>query len=89
VFKEIIEFLRGSEGFIYMSFGAFADIASAPIEFQNIFHNVFVRRNNVRFIWKRSGGRPAVMSDNIYTSVWLPQKDILSKLKTQFRKLRP
>jgi len=71
-------------GFIYVSFGSFADIGTAPPEFQNIFYQAFAKAN-VRFLWKRPGKRPKEMPGNVLTGDWMPQKDILGKPLPAFK----
>jgi len=71
----------GDAGFIYVSFGGLADITTAPQEFLNILYKAF-GESKVRFVWKRNGERPKEMPTNVYTKDWMPQKDIIGKLKT-------
>ncbi|XP_042221656.1 UDP-glycosyltransferase UGT5-like [Homarus americanus] len=66
----------GSAGVIYFSLGSVMDSKSLPLEYQQIFLQVF-RRLPQRVIWKFEGELKDV-PDNVMISKWLPQQDVLA-----------
>ena len=75
------KFLDGSDeaGFIYISFGSYAQITRLPLESQQIIYEVLKSFSKIRFIWKWEGERPLGMPDNVFTAKWIPQQTLLGK----------
>ena len=74
-------FLEGSDqaGFIYISFGSYAQVSRLPLESQQIIYDVLKKFSKIRFIWKWEGERPFEMPDNVFTAKWVPQHALLGK----------
>ena len=81
VSQEMTAFLDGcgDAGFIYISFGSYAQISRLPLESQQIIYDVLKSFSKIRFIWKWEGVRPLEMPDNVFTAKWIPQQALLGK----------
>ncbi|XP_066998493.2 UDP-glycosyltransferase UGT5 [Anabrus simplex] len=76
--KDIENFLNGAEhGAIYFSFGSLVKGETLPKDKLHAFVEAF-RKVPQRVIWKIDGAAISDLPQNIKTSTWLPQLDILS-----------
>jgi UDP:flavonoid glycosyltransferase YjiC (YdhE family) len=71
------DFLKKGNGFIYMSFGSFAEISTFPEHIQNAFFNTFKKLKNVQVVWKMNVERPKDLPDFVFTTNWVPQQAVL------------
>ena len=67
----------GSAGVIYFSLGSVARGETMPPQYRQAFVEAFSRLPQ-RVLWKYEGELEG-LSDNVKTSSWLPQQDVLGK----------
>lgn len=73
----------GSAGVVLISFGSTVNLQKVDPYYGNIFFQVIKKHKNVRFILKWNGPYPNGYEnglDNLLSDVWLPQRELLSKL---------
>lgn len=78
--KDMADFIKTSEDFIYVSFGSEADMAKSPPHIRDAFFNS-IGKSKSKFLWRWKGERPADMPKNVFTAAWMPQQDILGHPK--------
>ncbi|XP_045595169.1 UDP-glycosyltransferase UGT5 isoform X2 [Procambarus clarkii] len=66
----------GAEGVIYFNLGSVMQGTTMPVKYRDLFIEAF-RRLPQRVLWKHEGELED-LPDNVMTSKWLPQQDILA-----------
>jgi hypothetical protein len=72
----------GPGGVVFISFGSTIRLEKIPQYYSKIFFEVVKKHKNVRFLMKWNGPYPKEYEtglDNLLTSDWLPQRELLSK----------
>lgn len=73
---------EATEGFMVFSLGSFISTSSMPEEAVQTFVKVFSQLPYT-VIWKWEGQAPEGMPKNVMMAPWIPQQDLLGKLKLQ------
>lgn len=75
--SDIKNFIDGADkGVVLTTFGT--SISTIPADALEKFSLAFRRLNGYRVLWKLNNKDNVILSDNVMTSQWLPQNDILS-----------
>lgn len=78
--KDMEDFVKSGDGFIYVSFGSEADMAKSAPHVRASFLNS-VGNSKTKFLWRWNGDRPEDMPKNVFTAAWMPQQDVLGHKK--------
>jgi len=81
--KEMEIFLEKSDGFVYMSFGTYADFGILDPSIQQAFIGALQNLSHINFLWKVENVSlvKEFPNNNVYISNWMPQQDILAHPK--------
>ncbi|CAL8109965.1 unnamed protein product [Orchesella dallaii] len=81
--KDLASFLEKGNGFVYVSFGTFADFQRFEASQQNAIIGALHSFPDLQFVWKVGNDSLANLfpKGNVYTSNWMPQQDILAHPK--------
>jgi UDP:flavonoid glycosyltransferase YjiC (YdhE family) len=81
--KDLEEFLKKGDGFIYMSFGSQADFLQMEESQQQVFIGAMKALPKMQFVWKVDNLEfvKEFPAKNVYISKWMPQQDILAHPK--------
>jgi hypothetical protein len=71
----------GTDGFIYFSFGTFANISSITRSLKDTFFGAMGSFTNIRFIVKWHEDMSVGLPENIKFVTWAAQQDILGNLR--------
>ncbi|ODM87916.1 UDP-glucuronosyltransferase 1-7C [Orchesella cincta] len=81
--KDLAAFLEKGNGFIYISFGTYADFQKMDAPTQNAIIRAMQSFPELQFVWKV--GNDTLLKNfpkgNVYISNWMPQQDILAHPK--------
>ncbi|CAL8109967.1 unnamed protein product [Orchesella dallaii] len=81
--KELETFLNKGNGFIYVSFGTYADFQRMDVPTQQALIGAMRSFPDLQFVWKV--GNDSLVNEfpkrNVYISSWMPQQDILAHPK--------
>lgn len=72
-------FLEKGDGFIYMSFGTYAEFLKFDKSIQQAFIGTMQNLLHIQFLWKVEDDSfiKEFPNSNVYISKWMPQQDIL------------
>lgn len=81
--QEMEDFINsGNQGFIYVSFGTFADFTLFPKQIQLNFINALSNFPETKFIWKSHNDITVTqLPKNVFMTKWAPQQTLLSKVQ--------
>ncbi|KAJ6643627.1 UDP-glucosyltransferase 2 [Pseudolycoriella hygida] len=81
--KDIAQFLEKSDGFIYISFGTYADFLQMDKPTQQAFIGAMRSLSHIQFLWKVDDLSliNEFPDNNVFISKWMPQQDILAHPK--------
>lgn len=74
-------FVEKGDGFIYMSFGTYAEFEKLDSSIQQAFIGAMQNLPHIQFLWKVENASliEEFPNKNVYISKWMPQQDILGK----------
>ncbi len=76
-------FLEKGDGFIYLSFGTYAEFLKFDPSIQQAFIGAMQNLSHVQFLWKVESDKfiNEFPKNNVYISSWMPQQDILGEFE--------
>ncbi|ODM90416.1 UDP-glucuronosyltransferase 1-8 [Orchesella cincta] len=74
-------FIRDSEGFVYVSFGTAVVASGMPESLRAKFFKAFEAFPDIKFLWRWTGSIPENTPSNVMLYPWFPQKDVLAHPK--------
>lgn len=76
------DFLQKGDGFIYVSFGTYAEFSKFDQSIQQAFIGAMQNLSHIQFVWKVENASliDEFPNKNVYISKWMPQQDILGEI---------
>lgn len=80
-------FLDKSDGFVYVSFGTYADFNTFDPSIQRAFIGAMQNFSQIQFLWKVENDSliNEFPNGNVFISKWMPQQDILGECIYEIR----
>lgn len=74
-------FLSKGDGFVYMSFGTYAEFHKFDVSIQRAFIGAMQKLSHIQFLWKVDDETliHEFPNRNVFISKWMPQQDILGE----------